>query len=71
MMGGSGGLMAMMGAGMFGGGQATQSMITKWIDRAMMLWSYVKMIRKLISDLCLVLFLWIILTLIKTAVIGG
>ena len=68
-MEGSGQLMAMMGASFLGGNNQLQGFIKKWIDRAMMIWSYIKMLRQLISDLCLVLFLWIVLTAIKTLIV--
>ena len=44
--------------------------IGKWIERGKIAWNYIKMIRQLISDLCLVLFLWIILTAIKSLIMS-
>ena len=70
-MGGGGQMIATMGAGFLGGGQEMSKRIKKWIDRGFMAWSYIKMIRQLISDLCLVLFLWIALTMIKTLIWGS
>jgi len=69
-MEGGGQLMAMMGASFLGGGAQINDFIKKWTERITMIWSYIKMIRQLISDLCLILFLWIVFTAIKTLIVS-
>jgi len=72
-MSGGGQLMTMFGAGigasLLGGGSQMSQMIQTWISRISMIWNYIKMLRQIMSDLCLVLFLWITIICVKRLVL--
>jgi len=60
-----------IGASLLGasGGEMMQRIQT-WMHRMTMIWNYIKMLRQMMSDLCVVLFLWIILTAAKSVFVS-